>query len=374
MNLERRLEEVGQALADGTARGRLAGLIRGSAWVTCLAYVACLAALLAALRLSGEANVTTAFLLFLPRATFLLPLVLLLPLALIVSRRLALVLSASCAAIGLAGSGLPLRLVAADGMGGDSPPALAVLSYNRGQHQGQSLQPFKELVMPDVIALQEAPGRAEGYEGAEGYEEFVSFSSIGEHSLLSRYPIVAQELVGGGGEGGGGAFAARFVIDFGGRAVAIYSVHLPTPRGELRSYRRGAFLWGVLGLPGTPWAEKRRGYQGWWDERIGEARELLQRLEAEELPALVVGDFNAPAGGYIHGLLRGALRDAHLEAGVGLGYTFPGTTRNPLSGGGPWMRIDYLFCDRHWEVEWCVTERERPSQHRAVAAGFRLRR
>jgi hypothetical protein len=37
------------------------------------------------------------------------------------------------------------------------------------------------------------------------------------------------------------------------------------------------------------------------------------------------------------------------------------------------MRIDYLFCDEVWESVWCLTEARRPSQHRAVAAMFRLR-
>lgn len=30
------------------------------------------------------------------------------------------------------------------------------------------------------------------------------------------------------------------------------------------------------------------------------------------------------------------------------------------------MRIDYIFYDRHWKAIECVTERDRPSQHRAL--------
>ena len=38
--------------------------------------------------------------------------------------------------------------------------AATIISYNRGQHGNQSLQPFKNRERPDIIALQEAANRA----------------------------------------------------------------------------------------------------------------------------------------------------------------------------------------------------------------------
>ena len=36
------------------------------------------------------------------------------------------------------------------------------------------------------------------------------------------------------------------------------------------------------------------------------------------------------------------------------------------------MRIDYLFHDENWETIQCITEPDRPSQHRAVVAKLRF--
>jgi len=251
--------------------------------------------------------------------------------------------------------------------------SLTVLSYNRGQHLNQSLQPFKNRVHPDIIALQDAPNRARGYSQAPGYSEFSTFENEGEHTILSRYPVTDQSLItlkAGGREEKG---AARFVIDCKGQPVALYSVHTLSPRDTLIWYRYGAFLYGVIGLPGTPWNEKRQTMQAFWDRRIDIARQLRERIQAETIPCIVAGDFNAPAGGHIHGLFTSILTDAHRAAGKGFGYTFPGVTRNPLSGGGPWMRIDYIFSSDDWKTHRCITESDRPSQHRALAATLELR-
>jgi len=92
-------------------------------------------------------------------------------------------------------------------------------------------------------------------------------------------------------------------------------------------------------------------------------------MSNDPLPVIAVGDYNSPQAGYIHGIFDENLDDAHKTAGSGFGFTFPGTTRNPLSFGGPWMRIDHIFYDpEHWEALGSIAEKKRPSQHRAFAA------
>ncbi len=373
--IDQLLRRLGEMLIDDARRRRFLRRTRfGLALLLgAPAVLYCLGLLLSPWLLSavGERNLTFAFALYLPRILFLFPLFGVVPILLFVEWRL-----------------LPLPLLAAvvfwmGAMGwnaggtSESQPSvpgqtLNVLTYNRGQHMNQSLQPFKNATLPDIIALQEAPGRAAGYTTAAGYEEFMDTADEGEFTVLSRYPIISSSLIEIPAGNRSMQPAARFEIDFAGIRVALYTVHFLSPRDTLSYYRRGAFLYGVLGLPGTPWAEKRRINQQFWDDRIEQARELAQFIEAEPLPTIVVGDFNAPSGGYIHGIFLEVLADAHREAGHGFGYTFPGVTRNPLSGGGPWMRIDYLFCDEHWKTRWCITEPDRPSQHRAVTAQFEL--
>lgn len=372
------LKKLGLVLSDDGKRRRLFEatwrLIGRISAVLVYGSCAMLIGLLLLFRWTGEANLFFAFLLYLPRHLWLLPVGFLLPLALVFRRRLLVPLAASILVFLI--SGMDWR--PAPNAFNRTPPerpsrSVRVLTYNRGQHMNQSLQPFKDRVQPDIIAFQEAGNRANRYLQAEGYEAFHHGADVGEFTLLSRFPIrnsAPVEIVLGSQTS---APAARFEIDFEGTPLALYSVHVISPRDTLSYYRRGAFLYGILGWPGTPWNEKRRANQQFWDARIAEARELLRKIDAETLPVIVVGDFNAPAGGLIHGVFSNGLQDAHREAGSGFGYTFPGVTRNPLSLGGPWMRIDYLFGDRdHWEVEWCLTEPERPSQHRAVAAQFRL--
>jgi endonuclease/exonuclease/phosphatase (EEP) superfamily protein YafD len=248
---------------------------------------------------------------------------------------------------------------------------LSVMTYNRGESRNQSLQPFKQATQPDVLLLQDAANRTAGYLRSPEYAEFIHGSSVGEFTILSKFPVKEARLLPPAAPARQ-ARAARFVIEWQGRLVSIYSVHLMTPRDSLRSYARGAFLWGVLALPGTPWVAKRQHYQEFWDGQMADARAILDAVRSDAHPCVVAGDFNSPSLGYTHRLISRELGDSHMEAGAGFGFTFPGDTRNPLSLRGPWMRIDYVFHDRHWLVQECVTERDRPSQHRAVVAKLSL--
>lgn len=373
---DRLLKKLGQALVDDDSRRKMRrNLLRGVRLllgVCVFGYALLLLLAMGSFRWIGERNLTLAFLLYLPRIGFLIPSAILLPPALLFHR---------WSALALLGSSLLFLFGAMDFRARPAPApsasvagkSLTVLTFNRGQHMNQSLQPFKNRVRPDLILMQDAGGRAARYLAADGYGEFPHATDTGEFTLLSRFPILDAAPVTLPREDPNRPVAARFTIDFEGRRVAVYSVHTVSPRDTLLYYRRGAFLYGLIGIPGTPLGDKREAIQVFWNGRIAQARELRDRIASDPLPALVGGDFNAPAGGLIHGLFRGRFRDAHAEAGHGFGYTFPGTTRNPLSLGGPWMRIDYLLCDEAWEPVWCITEADRPSQHRAVAAKFEMR-
>lgn len=371
--LDRLLKRLGESLSDDARRRklrqRISRWIRRGIGLSAFAYATFLLLLIVSFRWIGEKNLTLAFLLYAPRTAFLIPSLLLFLPAILWHRRSALVL-VICSVFYLF-LGLDFRAGKTPLPSPSSPgKSLTVLTYNRGEHMNQSLRPFKAHTKPDLILLQEAGGRAAGYLQAEGYEEFPHAVDCAEFTLLSRYPILSVEAVTLRPGDASPPIAARFLIDFESSEIAVYSVHTVTPRDTLNYYRRGAFLYGIIGVPGTPFAQKRRANQAYWDARVEEARLLRDYIEADPLPAIIAGDFNAPAGGYIHQLFRSRFHDAHATVGHGFGYTFPGTTRNPLSRGGPWMRIDYLFGNDAWKPVWCITEPDRPSQHRAVAAQF----
>jgi endonuclease/exonuclease/phosphatase family metal-dependent hydrolase len=246
------------------------------------------------------------------------------------------------------------------------------------------MQPFKNAICPDVMAFQEQPGLAARYLADPNYAEFKHGQSVGEFTLVSKYPILSNELIVISTRMTPRhlvathlipdnrelfTVAARYVVDVGGQHTVIYNVHLPTPRETLLSYRRGGFLYGLIGIPGTSLGKKREAYQEGWDQRIDLVEQLLERAKSEIEPTLMVGDFNMPSTGYCHHLVSAIFQDAHAAAGSGFGFTFPGTTGNPLALGGPWLRIDYVFADKsHWSINSSLAESDRASQHRATAA------
>lgn len=362
-----------RSFADVVESGRFFECIwiwgrRLTIWLTVF-YGVILFGLYAAMQYVGERNVTTAFLLFLPPLIWFLPFA---PLVIMggLFHRGSLFFQSALLVLAV-WIWLGFHWLSQEPVVGTSGDILTVMTYNRGQNMNQSLQPFKNANHPDVLVFQEAGGRAAGFLRSPDYVEFGHAVSVGEFTLLSRYPIKANSILKDAGSDRA-ARAARFVIDWNGRLVSIYIVHLMTPRDVLRSYMRGAFLWGVLGVPGTPWAKKRLYYQSFWDGQIADAKLILDAVRSDSNSCIVAGDFNAPQTGYLHRMLTQELQDAHAAAGDGFGFTFPGVTHNPLSLGGPWMRIDYIFYDRRWEALECVTERDRPSQHRAVVARLRL--
>lgn len=355
----------------------LVGLLRPALRFSAALSVAWIALAMICLHWLGHRNPTSAFMLFLPGWLFSLPLLLLLPASLVWDfRRSGITL---LLAIGLyLGPGLGYCW----GDAGRATPqaaakgaAMRIMTYNRGQSQGTSLQPFKTQWQPDLLCLQDAGGRAERYLKAPGYTEFTYGAGSGEFVLLSKFPILSTRAITCEfRDGRTGALrqlqvAARFEVVWETRPVVVYNVHLPTHRGMLLSERKGGFLTGVLGFPGTPWAEKRRSREAYWESSLEIGRQLAAQMAGETAPVIVAGDLNNPPLGPFYRLFSQSLADSHREQGQGYGYTFPGETSNPLALFRPWLRIDYiLYSPEHWVASQHVTEPSRASQHRAVFA------
>jgi endonuclease/exonuclease/phosphatase (EEP) superfamily protein YafD len=322
----------------------------------------------------GQENLTTAALMYLPQWFLIVPaLVLLLPVLLFDWKSLPFLLAA-CAFFGHAHLDFRLGAQAADASGLKGLGTLRVMTWNRGQGKGASLQVIKKQLTPDIILLQDQAGKATYYKTTEEYSEFTHVNGAGEFIMLSRWPILSVELLGVDRKRGGvfsPGRAARFVVLAAGARCAVYNVHLETPRGALESYKHGAFLYGIIGLPGTPWEAKKKTYQAFWDSQMTVAREISERIRAETIPVLVCGDFNTPTFGPIYDEFADQLQDAHLVMGSGCGYTFPGDTGNPLALFQPWLRLDQMFASRHWEIRRSEVFNTK-SQHLPVVSEFHL--
>jgi endonuclease/exonuclease/phosphatase (EEP) superfamily protein YafD len=141
---------------------------------------------------------------------------------------------------------------------------------------------------------------------------------------------------------------------------------MPTPRGDF------AKLTG-LGLLRELAGHNRRRSDGMsfseaMTARVQLARDLAGVFSRDQRPFLAVGDFNMPPDGYVHRVITWGLVDSFAQAGRGLGFTFPCDTHNPLTLGGPWLRIDYILGGPGWRATDCSVEPDRRSKHRAVVA------
>lgn len=313
----------------------------------------------------GERYTLTTILIFLPPLIYLLPGACLAVLGLIFNRRAMLLNLAVLGWVTYSGMGWRMGKTAP----ANQAETLTVMTNNHGQHKNQSLRPFINATEPDLIILQETPGRARYYAEIPDYSKYIHVQSIGEHTLLSRFPILEGHLLPSlPGQKSPKPRAVRFVVDWNGRQIAVYSVHLNSPQETVLQLASGGFIYGIIGLPGTRWEETRKKMQVFWDNQIADAKLILQTVREDTLPCIVGGDFNSPSTGYVYRLIRQDLVDTHAEAGSGFGWSCPADTRNPLTRGEPWLRIDYLFHDNHWQTTQCITEKDRPSQHRALTS------
>lgn len=325
--------------------------------------------------LVGQSNLTTAALMYLPPWLWILPSLLLLPATLLFDWKSFIAVLLAILFYGMFHMGYQPTVFSNASIVARMPNSIRVLSWNRGQSRGVSLQPLKSELMPHFILLQDAGRRFESYRNNPEYAEFRDVVSSSEFTLLSRWPVLASESLAFSAPAASGIShpaAARFEVAAESGPIVIYSVHLHTPRGALESYKHGSFIYGVVGLPGTPWGEKRKIYQSFWDLQMTVAKEIADRIKKENAPVIVAGDFNTPAFGPLYGRFSEFLMDVHQEAGKGFGFSFPGNSKSVFTLRRPWLRLDQIFVSSQWEVLNSATIQAN-AQHLPVFADIRLR-
>jgi endonuclease/exonuclease/phosphatase (EEP) superfamily protein YafD len=203
-----------------------------------------------------------------------------------------------------------------------TPPSalpLRVVSYNTWSFNEDDRRIARAALArrPDVLLLQEIHDdvfarvverlRAEGTLGHAVYDADLM------QAVVSRYPLEPRASLEEKGN------AQRVVVRSPAGPIAVYNVH------PLRS--------------------------GGWQNRYGQVAALLEEeILRESGPVLVGGDFNVTPHSQLYLLLSRHLRNAHDEAGSGLAFTFPSTSKRllgvvPLT---PLVRIDHLFVSGHF--------------------------
>lgn len=252
-----------------------------------------------------------------------LPLVLVIPFALLCKHRLLL---------GLSGTHLLVALIwflpfffptaAAD----ESGLSIQVVTFNT-QLQVHGLEPWLRALDADVVLLQEV---TEAHLDLairlrDRYPYRADQPSVWGNMVLSRHPIrSAEDLVAYGH-----SVPQRLVLDIAGREVVVYNVHLAWPIGPSR----------IAGVP-TFHLQALLGY----DERPRNAqlRRLLEDLRQETRPFIVAGDFNLSEHSLIYREVAEAMHDAFRHAGSGWGNSWPAERVAGLAL-PPLIRIDYIW-------------------------------
>lgn len=179
-------------------------------------------------------------------------------------------------------------------------------------------------------------------------------------SIVSKYPFEVLDYDMGKSWVGD---PIMLKIDWNGHTIHVVNFHMqPTPTGMIFNLN---FI--------NKQSESRERHAG----------KIDQFLFDHPVPTIVAGDANDVFLNDMYYILTEAgLQDSWLEAGFGLGHTFPGNkspgSSRPRVAGlylPEWLvRIDYVFATRDWEVlSAYIARTDGYSDHRSVVAVLRLK-
>ena len=321
-------------------------------------YVGSLAILLLVLERWGERHWFFSLLLFSPPQTFLLPLVILVPLAL--CTRPKLLGWHISTIIGVCFGYMTFRWTP---LPRPEAGSLVVVTHNVGQGNRQQFVSFLDAQKPQIVVLQDARYRASDY--SHLFPDYY-VSARGEFMLLSR-DLIQESMIVESPKWHGRPLAARFEVIHDGKPLVIYDVHMPTPRQQFNRFLSGRVVRDLFSEEEGP---AFSSYREWLDARVELAHGLANVISAEKQPFIACGDFNMPDHGQIYHIFAGKMTDGFAKAGRGWGLTFPGGPGHPLAMFNAWLRIDFAFAGSGWKPLFCNAEPGRKSQHHAVVAHF----
>lgn len=235
---------------------------------------------------------------------------------------------------------------------------LRVFTQNVGMAAPDSWEPWLEQNRIDVAFLQELymPKRAEWEAMAERqlYEHIwvMAREDAGMGGMiLSKYPLTERPALESPSSGGRKRNFVWGSIDFNGTDIELIGVHL-------ESFHMVGSKSGMFGRDLFSSASFRQ-------KQAMVLANAVEAIEAEGLPLILAGDFNAsPTFRSVRGL-RGRLNDSWLEAGSGLGGTFPVDF--------PVIRIDAIL-HHGFVADYAAVTPISTSDHRGVTAVLNLLR
>jgi endonuclease/exonuclease/phosphatase (EEP) superfamily protein YafD len=129
-----------------------------------------------------------------------------------------------------------------------------------------------------------------------------------------------------------------------GLEIEMISLHLQAPEN-------GYDLWNI-----SCWRDHRNSR----DRQQKQLNEIVDYIKSlpPEIPLIIGGDFNVPAGNRILRPLKNKLQDCFAVAGIGWG--------NTMLNDFPVMRFDQIWASHHFQPRTVVTKKSLTSDHRMV--------
>jgi endonuclease/exonuclease/phosphatase (EEP) superfamily protein YafD len=320
------------------------------------AYLAVIGFLTVALWGFGDVWWPATVLLFIGRWVFLLPLIALVPAALM--RRRVLLVPLALAAVMCMGPLMGFRLGWRRLLPHAAGTHVRVLTFNTdgGDVLAVRLLAVLEQWRPDVVALQECgPVLADVVRNVPGWFHH----QVRGLCFLSRYPLLdslvmdrqaLEQLQESEAGIGGSGDVARYTVQMPQGAVNVTNVHLETPRKGLDGLLNGTFS--VSRLRNNT------------ELRLAEAELARRWVSASTAPAIVAGDFNTPVESRIFQRVWGDLTDAFSRAGLGFGMT--------RQNGWIRVRIDHVLTGKGWYADHAVVGPDLGSDHLPVIVDLTL--
>lgn len=269
------------------------------------------------------------------------------------SRRFACVVFATWLSMLAASADAPLALLRfaattspGPAAGGERGRVLRVISLNCG---GGNLRAVEELAVyqPDLLLLQESPGRTQLEEAAKklfGDEAAVVWGA--NASIVARGKLSAQPLPQNVSPN-----AVR----------AVWQIAEPIELDVISLRLEPALVRIDLWSPDC-WQSQTANRR----KRRGQLQAIVREIEGHpsQAPPLIGGDFNAPSDDAVFRLLAPLGRDAFISAGRGWG--------NTITNEFPFLRIDQIWLGEELLPVDVVAVKTKHSDHRAVVCDLRF--
>lgn len=235
---------------------------------------------------------------------------------------------------------------------------IRVMSYNvENQRDERTIHAnLVDEIAPDIVAFQEFSTFVYFRWQEENQLASLPYSAIGEvdgesipgQAVYTRYPILDEEVWVY--EDASAAHPhQRVLLDVDGTQVALYNIH-PNPPIDWE---------GGLTFSADPADIAAHSLA---------MQRLTQRIVAETIPVIVVGDMNMSDRFPEYQTLSAYLNDSFLSAGYGFGFTYPAATGFPTL-----MRLDYIFHNTAFQtVNANVVRDTETSDHLPVVADLRF--